>query len=219
MSEVHSFLQWFKQYFQSSTSSTLVFWYVLVISCWTVLGSGLYVYPNSVWWSYCSLQNLKSHASSMFIYSLALCSYDSLIVYPAYVAVPSQMLSAVFSSSYVLLPLLSLSYIPNPWLHPLATVTGPCCSELRVLLFCLLLDQSPITLWLSQSLFLIHEYEVTHVKCIRRVLPSSDELYILCSCMSPWCVTNTNHEHSSRDRRNCCLISSFLFSACSLIMS
>lgn len=143
MSEVHSFLQWFKQYFQSSTSSTLVFWYVLVISCWTVLGLGLYVYPNSVWWSYCSLQNLKSHASSMFIYSLALCSYDSLLVYPAYVAVPSQMLSAVFSSSYVLLPLLSLSYIPNPWLHPLATVTGPCCSELRVLLFCLLLDQSP----------------------------------------------------------------------------
>lgn len=57
-----------------------------------------------------------------------------------------------------------------------------------------------VTLWLSWSLFLIHEYEVTHVKCISKVLPSSCELYILCSCMSLWCVTNTNHEHSSRDR-------------------
>lgn len=143
MSEVHSFLQWFNQYFHNSTSSTSVFWYLLVISCWTVLGLGLYVHPNSAWWRYCSLQNLKSHAQSIFIYSLALCSYDSLIVYPACVAVPSQMLSAVFSSSYVLFPLLSLSCIPNPRLHPLATATGPCCSELCVFSFCLLLDQSP----------------------------------------------------------------------------
>lgn len=102
-----------------------------------------------------------------------------------------------------------------PWPLLLALAVQNCVSSCFVC--CWIKVQ--VTLWLSRSLFLIHEYEVTHVKCIRRVLPSSDELYILCSCMSPWCVTNTNHEHSSRGRRNCCLISSFLFSACSLIMS
>lgn len=102
-----------------------------------------------------------------------------------------------------------------PWPLLLALAVQNCVSSCFVC--CWIKVQ--VTLWLSRSLFLIHEYEVTHVKCIRRVLPSSGELYILCRCMSPWCVTNTNHEHSSRDRRNCCLISSFLFSACSLIMS
>lgn len=57
-----------------------------------------------------------------------------------------------------------------------------------------------VTPWLSRSLFLIHEYEITHAKCINRVLPFSGELYILCSCMSLWPVTNSNHEHSSRRR-------------------
>lgn len=136
----------------------------------------------------------------MFIYSHALCSYDSLIVYPAYMAVPSQMLSAVFSSSYILLPLLSLSCIPSPWLHPLATATAPCCSDFMssCLVCCWIKVQ--VTPWLSRSLFLIHEYEITHAKCINRVLPFSGELYILCSCMSLWPVTNSNHEHSSRRR-------------------
>lgn len=96
--------------------------------------------------------------------------------------------------------LLPLSHLPDPQLHPLATATTLCW--FLFLLAHLLLDQSPSRTLTVLVLFLIHEYGVTRMKCVDGILSFWGELCdILHSCAWPWCITNTNHEHSEEGIR------------------
>lgn len=140
------------------------------------------MHPNSV---PSETQSPTFSFSFMCICSFSLYSYESLSVYPACLAVPSQMPSAVLSSRLCVVTLvlpccrfpifLILSCIPWPLLLPRA--------GFYVLSVCLLLDQSPSRILTVPVLFLIHEYGVTHMKCVGGILSFSGELGdILHSC-------------------------------------
>lgn len=162
-------------HYHGSISFALVFWYLLVISYWTILVSDV----NASQFS--AQRNPQLHVSFQFCMYLLSCIIQ--VWKPLFLpclAVPSLMFSAVsqlhvvtFALPYCCFPIfLMLSFSPWPLLLPHAVF--------YVFLVCVLLDQSP-----SQTHSLIHEYGVTHVKCVDGILSFSGELCdVLHSCVT-----------------------------------
>lgn len=113
------------------------------------------------------------------------------------------MLSAVFSSSSTLLPLFFLAdAFPSSWSS--ASSLGHCYCLVLVFIssqfvFCWI--RIHVTLLTVLVLFLIHEYGVTHMKCVDGFLSFSGELCDICTAVSLWCITNTNSERSKKGIR------------------
>lgn len=162
-------------HYHCSISFALVFWYLLVILCWTILVSGH---------KYIPVQCPEKSTVACFIsvpYVSALLHYTAMkaLVSTLIACLSLLRCSQLSPSSMLSLLLFPAAASPSSW--PRASSLGHSCCFLYLLGLCTVGSESKS----NSVLFLIHECGVTHVKCVDGILSFSGELCdVLHSCVT-----------------------------------